>query len=394
MGRGRQPRFDDEMALTEQIVISHTNASISASTGVLYPLHTVLGGSLGKSSTSLCGVARSQKGSRSWLRVGLRPKLLRRWMTRFAGHPPGCALAFGQSFCGVARSQMGSRSWRCNPSLGLEGLKFRITQGDEKMHRFELAGFFGALLAALTLSGVSFARPPFESAEPHHDPGAFIEENAEALNLDGETLSAIRSIVEASKGTGDQLHAKLRELHEGMKALLSQDTPDESAVMKQVDSIGVAEVEMHKHRLGTMLEIRALLTPEQREEMTRLREDSREHWKHALLEACEADLEALCPEAEDRWSRKQCLREQREKVSAACGDALKAAKRAHHGSHKGCSEHHKSGCSGNHKSGCSEHHKSGCSGNHESGCSEHHKSGCSEHHKSGCSEHRKSGDAY
>jgi len=293
------------------------------------------------------------------------------------------------------------------------------------MHRFKLAGFFGALLAALTLSGVSFARPPFESAEPHHDPGAFIEENAEALNLDDETLSAIRGIVEASKGTGDQLHAKLRELHEGMKALLSQDAPDESAVMKQVDSIGVAEVEMHKHRLGTMLEIRALLTPEQREEMTRLREASRGHWKHALLEACEADLETLCPEAEDRWSRKQCLREQREKVSTACRDALKAAKSAHHGSHKGCSEHresgcsgnhesgcsgnhksgctkhHKSGCSGNHESGCTKHHKSGCSGNHELGCSEHHKpgcsgnheSGCSEHHKSGCSEHRQSGDA-
>jgi Spy/CpxP family protein refolding chaperone len=198
-----------------------------------------------------------------------------------------------------------------------------MTQGDEKMHRFKLVGFFGALLAALTLSGVSFAR--FGSAEPHHDPGAFIEENAEALNLDAETLSAIRSIVEASKSTGDQLHAELRELHEGMKALLSQDTPDESAVMKQIDSIGAAEVEMHKHRLGTMLEIRALLTPEQREEMTRLREDSRGRWRHALLETCEADLEALCPDADDRWSRKQCLREQREKVSSACRDALKDA---------------------------------------------------------------------
>ena len=40
-------------------------------------------------------------GSRSQLRVGLRPKLLRRWMTRFAGQPPSCALAFGQSFCVV-----------------------------------------------------------------------------------------------------------------------------------------------------------------------------------------------------------------------------------------------------------------------------------------------------
>jgi Spy/CpxP family protein refolding chaperone len=49
-----------------------------------------------------------------------------------------------------------------------------------------------------------------------------------------------------------------------MKTLLAHDTPDESAVMQQIDSIGLAETEMHKHRLGTMLEIRTLLTPEQR----------------------------------------------------------------------------------------------------------------------------------
>jgi Spy/CpxP family protein refolding chaperone len=207
------------------------------------------------------------------------------------------------------------------------------------MHRFKLAGLFGALVAALTLSGVSFARSPFGSADSHHDPGAFIEEYAEAMGLDDETLSAIRSIVEESRGKGDQLHSKLRELHKGMKALLSQGTPDESAVMQQIDTIGAAETEMQKHRLGTMLKIRSLLTPEQREEMVRIREESRGRWKHALLEDCEADLEALCPEADGRWSRKQCLKEHREKVSAECRDAMRAARRARHGFHKGGSEH-------------------------------------------------------
>ena len=212
------------------------------------------------------------------------------------------------------------------------------------MHRFKLVGFFGALLATLTLSGVSFAQPRFGPADSHHDPGAFIEENAEALGLDDETLSAIRSIVEKSKPTGDQLHARLRELHRGMKALLEQDSPDESAVMRQVDSIGAAETEMHRHRLGTLLAIRALLTPEQREEMTQLREDSRGRWKRALLESCEADLAALCPEAGDRWSRKRCLKEQRDKVSEACRDALEAARHAHHSSHKGCPMHQGGDC--------------------------------------------------
>ena len=46
--------------------------------------------------------------------------------------------------------------------------------------------------------------------------------------------------------------------------------PDEAAVMQHADAIGQAETEMHKHRLATMLEIRALLTPEQRQELTQI----------------------------------------------------------------------------------------------------------------------------
>jgi Spy/CpxP family protein refolding chaperone len=212
------------------------------------------------------------------------------------------------------------------------------------MYRFKLAVFSGALLAVLTLSGVGFARSPFGPSGSDRDPGAFIEENAETLDLDEETLTAIRSIVEDSKGEGDQLQAELRELHEGMKALLAQGTPDESAVMQQIDSIGAVETEMHKHRLSTMLEIRALLTPEQREEMAQLRDETRGRWKHALREACGADVEALCPDAGDRWSRKQCLREQRENVSDGCRDAMKAARHAHRGSREGGPKHQGADC--------------------------------------------------
>lgn len=206
------------------------------------------------------------------------------------------------------------------------------------MHRFNLAGFSVALLVALTHAGVSFARPPFGPPDVHRGPGNFFEENVETLDLDEETLTAIRAIVEESRETGDQFHAELRELHQGMRELLSQDTPDESAVMQKVETIGVVETAMQKHRLGTMLKVRALLTPEQREELVRVREESRGHWRHALLEACEADLEAVCPEAEDRWSRRQCLHEHHEELSTECQDAINAARRARHGFHKGHSK--------------------------------------------------------
>ncbi|MBW2493182.1 MAG: Spy/CpxP family protein refolding chaperone [Deltaproteobacteria bacterium] len=212
------------------------------------------------------------------------------------------------------------------------------------MHQYKRVIIIGAVLAVLTLSGASSARPPFGPPDSDRDPGAFIEENAEALELDDETLGAIRGIVAQSKAKGDQLHARLRESREQLKALLDQGAPDESAVMKQIETIGAVEIEMHKHRLGTMLEIRALLTPEQREQMTRLRDESRGRWRHALREACQEDLETLCPDAADRWSRKQCLRDQREQLSAACRDALEDSMRARHGLHGRGPMHHGADC--------------------------------------------------
>ena len=164
-------------------------------------------------------------------------------------------------------------------------------------------------------------------------------------------------------------------------------------MMKQIETIGAVEIELHKHRLGTMLEIRALLTPEQREEMTRLREDSRGLWRHALSDACELDLAALCPEADDRWSRKECLREHREEVTKECSDALGAARRARHEFHKGCPMHGESGCSGKCGPGCPMHGESGCPMHGKSGCPMHGESGCPMHGKPGCPKHRESQDA-
>jgi len=154
------------------------------------------------------------------------------------------------------------------------------------MERFKRAGLFGGLLAVLTLSGVGSACPPFASPGSQRDPGLFFEENAEALSLDGETLRSIRSIVEKTKASGDSLHARLRELQEGMRALLDQSAPDESAVMKQADAIGAAEAEIHKQRLGTLLEIRALLTPEQREKLSAM---------HGVHAGCPMQQGADCP---------------------------------------------------------------------------------------------------
>lgn len=138
------------------------------------------------------------------------------------------------------------------------------------------------LLAGLATPGISQA----ESGRPPGKPGLrldrFIVEHAERLGLDEKTLTAIRTIVDASREREEVLQGELHQAHAQMRALLSQETPDEAAVMRQAEAIGALEVAERKSRLQAMLGIRALLTPEQRQELIRIREEFRVHRRPEL----------------------------------------------------------------------------------------------------------------
>jgi Spy/CpxP family protein refolding chaperone len=100
-----------------------------------------------------------------------------------------------------------------------------------------------------------------------------LEKHAERLGLDAESRAEIRRIADASREAEEAHRDRLRELREQMREILRQDTPDEDAVMRQADEIGAAETAEQKHRLRTMLEIRALLTPAQRAELVKIFEE-------------------------------------------------------------------------------------------------------------------------
>jgi Spy/CpxP family protein refolding chaperone len=200
------------------------------------------------------------------------------------------------------------------------------------MRRLEFVGSLAALLAGVAVASVGFAQPPFGG---HHGPGGhhrgpgphgFLEEHAAQLGLDDGTRGAIDEIVDESQERARELRRELRGLHREMRDLLSQETPDEVAVMQQAEAIGQAETELHKYRLQTLIKIRALLTDEQRAELSRIREETRAQWRQPLIEACEADVDRFCPEAEDRWSRRRCLRGRWEELSSDCQGAIKAAR--------------------------------------------------------------------
>jgi protein CpxP len=145
------------------------------------------------------------------------------------------------------------------------------------------------LLALGSLAGAAAAGPP--SGAPrgtagwHHGPpgpppmDGVLERHADELGLDADTRARIHTLAEHSREAAQPLDDQLRALHDEMHGLLEQESPSPGEVMQQADRIGAAETGLHKQRLQTMLEIRALLTPEQREKLVQIFEARRERWR-------------------------------------------------------------------------------------------------------------------
>jgi Spy/CpxP family protein refolding chaperone len=205
------------------------------------------------------------------------------------------------------------------------------------MRRPTIAGTFitFGLLIGLAFPVASLAEPPgHRDGPPHHwdhhrgpGPERFIERHAKELGLGAETLEAIDEIVEESHDRWEALDEKLRDEYEALHELLSQEVPDESAVMSQVEVISALKLEAHKNRLRAMTAIRRLLTPEQRQELVRIREESLPWRKRGPMGRCGDDIAKLCPEAGPGRAALKCLSDNWDELSEECQAAFEGGRR-------------------------------------------------------------------
>jgi Spy/CpxP family protein refolding chaperone len=137
-------------------------------------------------------------------------------------------------------------------------------------------------LGRVAAAGGPDAPPPEGPGGPwHHGPpplGDVLERHADELGLDADTRARIRQIAETSRDEEQPLATQLRALHEGMHQLLEGDAPKLDDVMHQADEIGALETQLRKHQLRTLLQIRALLTPDQRQKLVQIFEAKRARW--------------------------------------------------------------------------------------------------------------------
>jgi Spy/CpxP family protein refolding chaperone len=187
------------------------------------------------------------------------------------------------------------------------------------------------LLLGLAFPVASLAQPPGPPGGPHHrwghhggpGPDRFIARHAEELGLSAETLEAIEKIVDESHARSETLREKLRGEYEVLHELLAQEMPDEPAVMSQAEVVDALKHEAHKNRLQALIAIRSQLTPEQRQELVRIREERMPRGgKYGPMGTCRDDVTELCPEAEPGRAALECLSGNWAELSEKCRAAF------------------------------------------------------------------------
>lgn len=94
----------------------------------------------------------------------------------------------------------------------------------------------------------------------------------EELGLSGQQKDRIEAIRDAQRREGIEVRRDLELAQLDMRKLMRDDAPDRRAIESQIDRIAALRARLQKSRVGTMLEVRDVLTPQQRQKLEQLRE--------------------------------------------------------------------------------------------------------------------------
>jgi len=87
------------------------------------------------------------------------------------------------------------------------------------------------------------------------------------LDLSTEQRDRIRDIRDKQTRSAIRARADMRIAQLDLMKLMRADNPDRRAIDSQIEKIGGMRTSMQKARIGTMFEIRNVLTPEQRQQL-------------------------------------------------------------------------------------------------------------------------------
>ena len=120
------------------------------------------------------------------------------------------------------------------------------------------------------------------SARPHMGGGGMcgahggamldrLESGVGTLGLQPKDLDAIYQVIDTARKERRPLDAQLRTAHQQMRTLMDADAPNVDAVTSQVDTIGSLTTQLRKIDLRAAVQVRSMLTPDQRKQLEGMR---------------------------------------------------------------------------------------------------------------------------
>ena len=138
----------------------------------------------------------------------------------------------------------------------------------------KLNRLFVLLCASVLLISKTVSADETASGDPLAErlfPPDLILHNGEAIGLSDEKRQEILSRMEKAQVRFQELQQALLKEQDAMVALLDREKPDETALLKQLDSLFARERDIKREQFGLMLSLRNLLTAEQQARLKGLR---------------------------------------------------------------------------------------------------------------------------
>jgi len=118
------------------------------------------------------------------------------------------------------------------------------------------------VVALLAVPAMALARPGFQRLNP-----VMVKKVLKDAGASDQQVRRVQVLIDETKNKTLDIKHELERARLDVEQLMQADNPDRKAIFKQIDKIGALRLQMKKLWVGTILDVRKELTPQQWEKV-------------------------------------------------------------------------------------------------------------------------------
>jgi Spy/CpxP family protein refolding chaperone len=136
------------------------------------------------------------------------------------------------------------------------------------------------VVALLAVPAMALARPGFKHGFKRLNP-VMVKKALKDAGASDQQVRRVQVLIDETKNKTLDIKHELEKARLDVEQLMQADNPDRKAIFKQIDKIGALRLQMKKLWVGTILDVRKELTPQQWEKVQMFKaEKMMKHRKH------------------------------------------------------------------------------------------------------------------